>query len=160
MIELFKSYLTSAVDLMISIKNLDSLLELSIKEMIKNIQGLQTKLYKITEFSLANSTSWTFNYSNGEMSNSTGLSKSLCTNPLLVNNIKIKKILVEGTSISSCVISYTTSTNMLTATWVDIGSSSNVDLDLYLNNIPSTGIIFRITNTNCVISKLYLTFEI
>jgi len=128
--------------------------------MVDYIQATQYKSLQMTEFDPTNSADWIFDYSAGTMTNSTGLSADLLTYPIILNNFRIKKIITEGIGLSSAVLSYTTDTDLLTATWTVFGGGENDDMDLLFTNIPTTGIRFRLTNSDSVVNKMFIMFEL
>jgi hypothetical protein len=157
---LFKDYLKAALTIYQSVKNLDLTFTNAIKTVVDYIQPMQCKLVKITEFDATNSPDWTFDYATGTMINATGSSKNLVTQTIVLNNFRLKKILLEGTSLSTAIVSYTTGTTLGTSTWATIASGTNADLDLFLTNIPTTGLRFRISNVDSVVTAAYLLFEL
>lgn len=157
---LIKTYVKSALDFYRQSKNLDSTFNSNLKSTIDYIQPLQCKLLKITDFDSINSADWTFDYENETMTNSTGVSADIISNVIVMNNFKIKKIILEGTALTTAVISYSIGTDLETATWKTIATGENDDLDLYFETVPATGIRFKISNGDSVVQKAYILFEL
>jgi hypothetical protein len=160
MIELFKSFLKSALTIYQTTRNLDTALITQFQNRVDYLQQMQCKKFQITEFDSINSTGWTFDYSAGTMTNSSGTTKHLVSNPVILNNFSIRKILLEGTSLTGATLSYTTGTNLATATWTTVSTGVNSDLNLLLTSVPATGIRFRITSGDAVVNNFYLIFDL
>lgn len=160
MFELFKTYIKSALTIYQTTKNLDLCFTTAIKAAVDQLQTLQCKLFQITEFDLTNSTGWAFDFTTETMTNTSGTTKNLIANSILptYSNIRIKKIILEGTSLSTATVSYTTGTNLATATWTTISSTENDDLDIIISS--TTGIRFRIVNGDSSVTKMFVLYEI
>lgn len=157
---LIKTYVKSALDFYRQSKNLDSTFNTNLKATIDYIQPLQCKLLKITDFDVTNSPEWTFDYESESMTNSTGGSEDLISSAVVLDNFKIKKIILQGTTLTTAIISYTTDTDLETATWTTIATGENDDLDLYFESVPTTGIVFKISNSDSVVEKAFILFEL
>jgi hypothetical protein len=156
---LIKTYIKSVLDFYRQTKNTDTTFNTNLKAMIDYVQPMQCKLFKITDFDSVNSTDWTFDYEDESMTNSSGTSKDLVSKSFVLNNFKLKKTILEGTGLTTAIISYTTSTTLLNAVWIPV-ATGNDDLDLSFETVPTTGIRFKISNGDSVVEKMYFLFEL
>jgi hypothetical protein len=152
--------LKSVLDFYKQSKNTDSIFNTNLKTIIDYIQPLQCKLIKITDFDKLNSPDWDFDFETESSTNSSGETKDLISKSFILNNFKIKKIILEGTSLTTAVISYTTDLDLEEAVWIPIATGVSDDLDLYFENVPATGIRFKISNGDSVVEKMYFLFEL
>lgn len=160
MVELFKSFLKSALTIYQTTRNLDTTLITQFQNRVDYLQQSQYKKFGIAEFSADDSTDWVFDYSSGSMTNSSGTIKHLITNIVVLDNLRIKKILLEGTSLTAATVSFTTDIDIETAMWTTISTGVNANMNLQLTGIPTTGIRFRITSNDAVVENFYLLFEL